>query len=221
AQYKATRMKAEDDLITQIISSKEVFDAFKIKVFEMAGFEADDIIGTLAERYKKEKNLQTIVYSGDRDMLQLVEGDKIVVDLIRHGGVVEQYNEEKVKEVFGISPAQITDLKGLVGDSSDNIPGVSGIGPKSATPLIQEWGSVEEVYENLMIISPKVAKKLEGSKEQALMSKRLATIERNVPAYFDSLEDLKAVNLNREGLTKYFSNLGFVSLVRQVEEKVI
>ncbi|PIR88582.1 MAG: hypothetical protein COU09_01195 [Candidatus Harrisonbacteria bacterium CG10_big_fil_rev_8_21_14_0_10_44_23] len=216
-EYKATRVKAEDDLVDQIIHSRDVFDVFKIKTFELARFEADDLIGTLSERYKNEDNLQTIVYSGDKDLLQLVEGDKVVVDLIRNGGKVVQYNEDRVKEEFGLNPAQITDLKGLMGDSSDNIPGVANVGPKTATPLIQEFGSIEEIYENLVIINPKVAKKLEGNKDIALLSKKLATINKSAPIYLDKLEDLKAPDLDLDELKKYFNHYGFVSLVNQLE----
>lgn len=217
SEYKATRTKADDDLVWQIKNISTLFDLFKIKSFEAAGFEADDLIGTLAKRYQDEKDIQTVIFSGDKDLLQLVKGDDVVVDLIRPKGEVKQYNQALVEEEFGIKPEQITDLKGLTGDTSDNIPGVQGIGPKSAAPLIKEWGSVEGVFENLVIINPKIAKKLEGQKDIALLSKKLATIETNAPIYTDSIEDLKTVPLNLEEIKEYFNHLGFVSLISELD----
>ncbi|MEZ4156609.1 MAG: 5'-3' exonuclease H3TH domain-containing protein [Candidatus Paceibacterota bacterium] len=217
SEYKATRTKADDDLIWQIENISTLFDLFKIKSFEAAGFEADDLIGTLAKRYQDEKGLQTVIFSGDKDLLQLVKDNDVVVDLIRPRGEVKQYNQALVEEEFGIKPEQIIDLKGLTGDTSDNIPGVQGIGPKSAAPLIKEWGSVEEIFENLVIINPKIAKKLEGQKDIALLSKKLATIETNAPIYTDSLEDLKTVPLNIEEIKNYFNHLGFVSLISELD----
>lgn len=217
--YKAHRSKADDDLIWQIKESRELFDVFKIKCFELPGFEADDLIGTLAERYKKENNgVQFIIFSGDKDLLQLVDKDTVVVDLIRPKGEIKQYNEALVKEEFGLSPSQIIDLKGLTGDPSDNIPGVAGIGPKSATPLLKEWGTLKGVYENLVIISTKTAKKLEGNEEIALQSKELATIKRDAPIFLDTLDDIRAIPLNKEELGKYFERFGFVSLLKELEE---
>ena len=165
---------------------------------------------------KNEKDLQHVILSGDKDLLQLVDSNRVVVDLIRPKGVVEQYDEERVKEEFGLDPGQIVDLKGLTGDPSDNIPGVAGIGPKAATPLLQEWGTVEEVFENLVIISPKVAKKLEGQKDIAFQSKQLATIERNAPLYLDTLEELRALPLDKKALEQYFTHYGFVSLLKEL-----
>lgn len=216
-EYKANRSKADDDLVWQIKRAEEVFSNFKIKSFSLPGFEADDLIGTLANRYKGEKDLQIVIFSGDKDLLQLVDGDKVLVDLIRPKGIIKQYNEALVKEEFGLEPAQIPDLKGLSGDTADNIPGVAGVGPKGATPLLQEWGSIEEIYENLVIINPKIAKKLEGNKEIALQSKKLATIEVNSPIYLDKIEDLIAHAIDKEELEKYFQRFGFVSLIKDLE----
>ncbi|MDP3880798.1 MAG: 5'-3' exonuclease H3TH domain-containing protein [bacterium] len=216
--YKAHRSKTDDDLIWQIKESRELFDVFKIKCFELPGFEADDLIGTLVERYKNAKNgTQFVIFSGDKDLLQLVDNDKVVVDLIRPKGEVKQYNEALVKEDFGLEPKQIIDLKGLTGDASDNIPGVAGIGPKSATPLLQEWGTVEGVFENLVIISPKIAKKLEGNEAIALQSKELATIKKDLPVFLDTLDDIRAIPLNKDELKKYFERFGFVSLIKELE----
>lgn len=216
--YKATRQPTDTDLIPQITKMREVFDWFKIRFFELPGFEADDLIGTLATKLKAEPDLQIVILSGDRDMLQLVEGDKVVVDLLVNGDQrTVLMNEGMVFEKYGLKPKQIIDLKGLIGDTSDNIPGVMGIGEKSATPLLQEFETIEGIYENLMIITPKVAKKLEGHIEEARMSRDLATIHTTVPVFIDSLEDLKASPLDKSSLIANFSGLGFVSLIRQLE----
>jgi DNA polymerase I len=216
--YKATRQPTDTDLIPQITKMREVFDWFKIRFFELPGFEADDLIGTLATKLKMEPDLQIIILSGDRDMLQLVEGDKVVVDLLVNGDQrTILMNEGMVFEKYGLKPKQIIDLKGLIGDTSDNIPGVMGIGEKSATPLLQEFETIEGIYENLVIISPKTAKKLEGHIEEARMSRDLATIHTTVPIFIDSLEDLKALPLDKPSLITNFSGLGFVSLIRQLE----
>ena len=216
--YKATRQPTDTDLIPQITKMREVFDWFKIRFFELPGFEADDLIGTLATKLKAEPDLQIIILSGDRDMLQLVEGDKVVVDLLVNGDQrTVLMNEGMVFEKYGLKPKQIIDLKGLIGDTSDNIPGVMGIGEKSATPLLQEFETIEGIYENLVIITPKIAKKLEGHIEEARMSRDLATIHTTVPVFIDSLQDLKALPLDKPSLIANFSGLGFVSLIRQLE----
>jgi len=218
-EYKATRKPTDPDLIPQIIKMREIFDWFKIRMFELSGFEADDLIGTLAVKLKEEPDLQIIILTGDRDLLQLVDGDKVVVDLLVSGDQRTMLmNEEAVKEKYGLKPLQIIDLKGLIGDASDNIPGVMGIGEKTATPLLQEFETVAGVYENLMIINPKVVKKLEGKEEIAKLSRDLATIRTNAPIFLDSLQDVKAFPLDKAALTAHFSGLGFVSLIRQLEE---
>lgn len=216
--YKAQRQPTPSDLISQLIKSREVFQQFKIKMFELPGFEADDLIATLATKLHDEKDLQVTILSGDRDLLQLVHDDHIVVELFKNGGgETVHMNEAAVKEKYGLTPAQIVDLKGLIGDPSDNIPGIHGVGEKTATPLLKEFGTVEEVFENLVIVPQKVAKKFEGHKEIALLSKKLATLERNAPIFLDSLDDLRALPLDVPALTSYFESLGFVSLVRRLK----
>ncbi len=217
-EYKAHRAPTSPELIPQLIRSREVFAHFKIKCFELAGFEADDLIATLATKLHEEKDLQVSILSGDRDLLQLVHDDHIVVELLKSGGAAEtaHMNEAAVIEKYGLKPLQIIDLKGLIGDPSDNIPGIMNVGEKTATPLLQEFGTVEGVFDNLVIVPEKVAKKFEGQFEIAMKCKKLATLERNAPIYLDSLEDLRALPLDKPELTKYFDSLGFVSLVRRV-----
>jgi DNA polymerase-1 len=187
-------------------------------MFEMPGFEADDLIATLATKLHEEKDLQVSILTGDRDLLQLVHDDHIVVELFKNGGgETTHMNEAAVIAKYGLKPAQIIDLKGLIGDPSDNIPGIHGVGEKTATPLLQEFGTVEEVFENLMIVPEKISKKFEGQREIAMQCKKLATLERNSPIFLDSLEDLRMLPLDKAGLIKYFDSLGFVSLIRRLE----
>ncbi len=217
AEYKAHREATPSDLISQIIKAREVFAQFKIKMFELPGFEADDLIATLATKLHNEKDLQVSILTGDRDLLQLVHADHVVVELFKNGGgETIHMNEAAVIEKYGLNPLQIVDLKGLIGDPSDNIPGIHGVGEKTATPLLKEFGTVEGVFENLVIVPEKVAKKFRGHEEIALKCKKLATLERNVPIFLDSLEDLKALPLDRPELISYFEKLGFVSLIRRL-----
>ncbi len=216
-EYKAQRAQTEPDLVKQLIRSREVFAHFKIKCFELAGFEADDLIATLATKLHNEKDLQVTILSGDRDLLQLVEDDHIVVELFKNGGgETTHMNEQAVIAKYGLKPIQIIDLKGLIGDPSDNIPGIRGVGEKTATPLLKEFGTVEGVFENLVIVPQKTAKKFEGQLEIAMKCKKLATLEHNAPIFLDSLADLRALPLDVSGLTTYFESLGFVSLVHRI-----
>jgi DNA polymerase I len=220
-EYKAHRQPMPDDLVAQLLKVKDVFDVYRIKQYELPGFEADDLIGTFAEKLKKEKDLQIVILSGDRDLLQLVEGDKVVVRLMKNGGDnTAEYNEARVKEEYGLDPKQIIELKGLVGDTSDNIPGVEGVGPKTATPLLQEFKTIDELYENLMIVNPKVAKKFEGKKDVAILSRDLATIHRNAPIFLDALEDLRMLPLDKPALTAFFNKYAFTSLLHRLEDEV-
>src|SRR3989344_1394346 len=155
--YKIHRPPAPNDLIAQIKKLPEVFSAFAIKTFEKPGFEADDIIGTLVERFSQEPDLKIVILSGDLDVLQLVENDKVVGEIIKTG-VTDTlvYNEKKVEERYGLKPIQLPDYKGLIGDASDNIPGIKGIGPKGATEVLKEFGTLEGVFENLAIVNPTI-----------------------------------------------------------------
>ncbi len=219
AEYKAHRLPTPSDLISQLIKSREVFQQFKIKMFELPGFEADDLIATLAAKLHEEKDLQVSILTGDRDLLQLVHDDHIVVELFQNGGgETKHMNEAAVIEKYGLKPIQIIDLKGLIGDPSDNIPGIHGVGEKTATPLLKEFGTVEGVFDNLVIVPEKIAKKFEGQMEIALKCKKLATLERNAPIFLDSLEDLRFLPLDKPALIAYFESLGFVSLIRRLEE---
>ncbi|MCL5017161.1 MAG: DNA polymerase I, partial [Patescibacteria group bacterium] len=227
-QYKAHRPPTDNLLIPQLIEAHNTFEKFGIKVVEKSGLEADDIVGTLAEMFKDKDEssqqtrddnfgLKIIIFSGDKDNLQLVDGDKVVEELLKTGvSKTVVYNESQFLQDYGFSPRQLVDFKALVGDTSDNIPGVRGIGPKGATDLIKEYGTVENIYENIELISKKVLKeKLSANKEMAFLSKRLATIKRDAPLEI-SLEDIKFSGFDKETLKKYFGELGFKSLTERV-----
>ena len=218
-EYKIQRPPTATELVGQIIKAHDVFFWFGIKTLEIPKFEADDIIATLTEKFRKEPDLKIIILSGDLDNLQLVEDDKVVVQFIKTG-VTETviYNEKAVGERYGLKPAQLVDYKGLVGDVSDNIPGAKGVGPKTATPLLKEFGTVEEIFDNISIINKAAAKKLEGQKEIALLSKKLATMRRDAPIEIKNLDEIQSKPLDKNILSEEFTKLGFKSLVERLEK---
>lgn len=219
-EYKIHRPPTAPELVKQIISAHDVFSWFGIKTLEVPSFEADDIIATLTEKFHKEPNLKIIILSGDLDNLQLVENEKVVVQFLKTG-ITETiiYDEEAVEKKYGLKPNQLPDYKGLVGDVSDNIPGVTGIGPKTASTLLKEFGTLEELFDSLAIVTNKTAaKKLEGQKEIAMLSKKLALMRKDVPIEV-SLEDLKTGELDKEKLKTEFQKLGFKTLVERLEKQ--
>lgn len=229
-EYKSHRVKAPDELYAQIPLIKEILTAMGIPIYEKEGFEADDLIGSLAEKSKDSPDLQTIIATGDLDTLQLVEGDKVVVFTLRKG-VTDTviYNEKEVKNRFsGLLPNQMTDYKGLKGDPSDNIPGVPGIGEKTAITLISKYKNIENLYEQLAKdnppaggpkdISPKLAEKLLENKDMAFFSKKLATIIRNVDIDFSLAKSDWRQNIDKEKLNGLLKEFGLYSLVKRFAE---
>jgi len=216
-EYKAHRPPTANELISQLIEAHNTFEKFGIKVVEKAGFEADDVVGTLAEKFKDEPDIKVVIFSGDKDNLQLVDDAKVFVELLKTGvSKTVTYDKALFLQEYGFAPEQLVDFKALVGDTSDNIPGVTGIGPKGATDLIKEYGSVEKIYEEAGLIPKEVLrKKLEAGRESAFLSKKLAKIKRDVPLDL-KLEDLKQHPLNKEELKKYFEELGFKSLTERL-----
>ena len=183
--YKGTRKPMPEDLRPQIDLLKTVLDTLGIARFEMPTIEADDIIGSASKKFNKE----TIIITGDKDSFQLVD-DSTSVYFTRKGiSELEVFSNENFKEKMGISPIQIIDLKSMMGDSSDNIPGISGVGEKTALNLVQTYGSLENLYENLADLKGKLKEKVENSRETAFLSKRLATIKTDVTLPF-TLDDL-------------------------------
>jgi len=215
-EYKIQRPKAPGELVSQIVEAHQLFGAFKIKTFEVPRFEADDLIATAVENFKKTPDLKIVILTGDLDSLQLVEDDKVVAETFKKGiSDTIIYNEEAVKQRYqGLIPNQISDFKGLVGDPSDNIPGAPGIGPKTAIPIIKEYKTLENYLENGQL--DKNYLKITKFKEQALLSKNLAQLKYDAPFDIGDLSELKYESLPKENLISYFEKLGFKSLISRI-----
>lgn len=217
-QYKATRKKAPDELYAQIPLVKELLRNYGIEIFEKAGFEADDVIGTLAKKGNLgiPEGLEKYIVTGDMDALQLVDDDVRVFTLRKGIKDTVIYDEAAVKARYNLTPAQIIDYKSLRGDASDNIPGVKGIGDKGATNLLVEFGTLEGVYENIEKVSAKaMKKKLEEGKDDAFLSYDLATIRTDVEFDFD-LEKCSVGTLQKEGLARFFREMEFYALFKKI-----
>lgn len=216
AEYKAGRKKMPDDLSRQFEPVKKLLRAFNIGIFEKEGYEADDIIGTISKKYEGE-DIEIIIFTGDRDVLQLVS-DYTKVMITRKGITeIDVYDRAALKERYGLSPAGIIDLKGLMGDVSDNIPGVPGIGEKTALKLLYEFGTFENIFDNLDKISSKKLKEtLEKHKEDAYLSKRLATINREVPIEID-LNDMRLEGYDTSKIRELFIEYEFKSLLDRIK----
>lgn len=222
ADYKIQRPPTPEDLVSQIGLVKEIVRSFGVPIFEKKGFEADDVIGTLAYRVtersgeRKDKNFEVVIVTSDRDMLQLVLGKQIRVYFPQHRYSKAQFLDESgVRKNYRLSPAQLVDLKALTGDPSDNIPGVSGIGPKTSIILLQEFGSLEGIYENLEAVEAKIVRKLRKEKKAALLSKRLAKIDTEVVLDLD-LRKCRFGNFEKEVVKALFQRLEFKSLLGQL-----
>lgn len=243
-EYKATRVKAPDELYAQIGRVKDVLAAFNIPIFEKAGYEADDLLGTIVRQLRtnpstalrvKKHQLKTVIVTGDLDTLQLVDKDTSIYTLKKGVKDTMIYGEAEVKERFGgLSPEQMNDYKGLKGDPSDNIPGVPGIGEKTAIELLKEYGNLENLYKQiekshpstsldkardktLGVKSNNLLNKLLDFKEQAMFSKYLATIKKDAPIKF-KLPDALTRDFNKDEVVKIFKDLGFYSLVNRLPE---
>jgi DNA polymerase I len=215
-EYKATRQKMPEDMITQIPVLKEVVRAYNIPVIEMDGFEADDIIGTLAKQAEHEGAL-TFLVTPDKDFMQLVSESTKIYKPGKHGAEIEIVDIEGVRQKFGVTPDKVIEVLGLIGDASDNIPGVPGVGEKTAIPLIQKYGSIEEVYRHLDEIPQKgLRAKLEANRELAFLSKQLVTIDIHVPLPL-SFHALKAEERNMQKLMELFETLDFRSLLSKLK----
>jgi DNA polymerase-1 len=214
--YKGTRVKAPDELYAQIPRVKEVVEAFNIPIYEKAGFEADDVIGTLSRQaVEQNEDVEVVIVTGDRDALQLIN-DRVKVFTMRKGVKdVVLYDHAGVVAKYGLEPEQLKDFKGLCGDSSDNIPGVKGIGEKGAIGLLQKYGSLENVYASLEEISGALKKKLEEGKESAFLSKELGTIDTHAPVELD-FDRCITHDFERNKVAKLFQELGFYSLAKRL-----
>jgi DNA polymerase I len=214
--YKAGRKKMPEELSQQFQPTKEILKAFNIGIFEIDGYEADDIIGTISKRFEAN-DLEVLIYTGDKDALQLVSDNTKVMITKKGITEIDIYDVSSLKEKYGLLPEEITDLKGLMGDSSDNIPGVPGVGEKTALKLLNEFGTVEGIYDNLDKVSGKKLKEnLETNKEQALFSKKLATIDTNVPIDVE-LESINIEEYDSQRLRELFHEFEFKSLIDKIK----
>ncbi len=215
SDYKAQRPKAPDELVSQIIGAHKLFESFSVKFAEIPGYEADDIIGSLAKKSEEIKDIKTIILTGDLDSLQLVKDGKIIVDTFKKGiSETIVYDEEKVKERYGIKSDQLIDYKALVGDASDNIPGVFGIGPKAATFILQKYETLENFLKNG--VKEKYYEKIKEQEKTALLSRQLAEIDQNAPIDFNLNNFIFAPN--KDKMLEYFKENDFSSSIKRLEK---
>ena len=213
ADYKGGRKPAPDDLVPQFQMVRDYLDAFHIPWIEMQDIEADDLIGSMSAQ---ADGYRTVILSSDRDLLQLID-DKTTVMLMKKGITdMAEMNEASLKEELGLEPKQIIDLKGLMGDSSDNIPGIPGIGEKTALKLLADYGDVETVLAHGDEIKGAMGKKVREGKDSAVLSKTLATIRRDVP--LETSAEECAFSPDYESLIRFFESLDMVSLIRRYRE---
>lgn len=218
SEYKGGRQKTPPELSEQFPFLRELLDAFQISRYELENYEADDIIGTLSLKAENE-GYEVKVYSGDKDLTQL-SSEKTTVGITRKGITdIEVYTPEHIQEKYGLTPQQIIDMKGLMGDQSDNIPGVPGVGEKTAIKLLKEFHTVEELLQSIDQVSGKKLKeKLTEFKDQAMMSKELATILREAPIDVQ-IGDIQFKEYDKEKLITLFKELGFQSLLNKMDNQ--
>ncbi|HLN19437.1 MAG TPA: 5'-3' exonuclease H3TH domain-containing protein, partial [Patescibacteria group bacterium] len=214
--YKATRAKAADDLLSQIPRVRDVVKAFNIPIYEASGYEADDAIGAIVHQCETDcEGIENIIVTGDLDTLQLVNKKTSVYTMRRGITDAVTYGEKEIMERYGLKPEQLIDFKGLRGDPSDNIPGVKGIGEKTACELLKEYGTIENIYKKIGEIKGATKDKLERDKAVALQSKSLATININAPVKLN-LDEAVAHDFDRQKIVNLFSELEFYSLIKRL-----
>jgi DNA polymerase I len=218
AEYKGSRQKAPSELHEQFPLLEELLDRFGIKYFQLENYEADDVIGTLAHS-EEVRDMEVLIVSGDKDLLQLV--NEHVSLLFTRKGVTEteRYGVQEIEEKYGLTPKQIIDLKGLMGDASDNIPGIPGVGEKTALKMLQQYPSVEEVLRHIdQLPGRKLQEKVRENQEQARLSKRLATIFTAVPVGFP-MQDLALAPIDSQQVEEFFQKLSFKTLLQRIPGK--
>ena len=214
--YQAKRPKMDEELAGQIEKVHEVVSAMKIPIYEIDGYEADDVIGTLVCKVKSQKSkVKTVIVTGDRDLMQLVNGDVELYMPTKGISEAKLYGEKEVEEKFGVKTRQFIDYKALIGDSSDNYCGVSGIGPKTASKLLVEYNTLENIYHNLHKLPEIVRQKLESGKDSAELAKKLAAIMLDVPIQFN-LEEAKLDSLATPEAIEVLKKLEFHSLLKRL-----
>jgi DNA polymerase-1 len=239
AEYKAHRVKADQELYDQIPRVRQLLEVLNIPTYEMEGFEADDCIGTISNMFEerspqqKFKGFKVYIVTGDKDAFQLIDGNIFVYDLKKGLSVAQIINRKVIEIEWALQPEDFIDLKALAGDPSDNIPGVPGIGPKTAIDLLQRFDTLIKLYEQIesrdlnsedskqfdltakeLNLKPRILKLLIDHKDQAFLSQRLATIRRDVPLDFN-LEDCKWGDYDKEKVQDFFEEMQFHSLLRR------
>lgn len=227
--YKAGRAKTDDALVMQLKNSRQIFEAFNVPIYDAPGFEADDVLGTIVEQYKKDKTIKIIIASGDMDTMQLIDGKKVQVYTLKKGiNDTILYDEDAVVTRFHFKPEMLPDYKGLRGDPSDNIIGIKGVGEKTAEILLTTFGTIEEIYKKLKAkgseesfkkagISPRMIELLKANEDEALFSKTLATIRRDAPINFTLPEKTFWENADLKKVEKVFSQFEFRSLFARLK----
>ena len=214
ADYKAGRKKMPDELAQQLQPLKDLLDKFNINRLELEGYEADDLIGTVA-RLGEENDFKVYIVTGDKDAIQLASHKTTTLITKKGVGEVEEYNYDSVLERYEMTPTQFIDLKGLMGDKSDNIPGVPGVGEKTGIKLLKQYSTIENLIEHTDELKGSIKKKIEENKDLALMIKELATIITNVPIEV-KLEDLEYGDYNKDDVVEKFKEFGFTSLITKL-----
>ncbi len=221
--YQANRPAMEDDFISQIALVHDAVRAFGIPIYEMDGYEADDMIGTIARQASETGSgiSQVIIVTGDRDILQLVRDETVLVFMPTKGlSEGRLFGEKEVIERMGVPPGQVIDLKALMGDASDNYSGVAGIGPKTAITLLSTFGSVDAVYKRLSSIAGEtIRKKLEAGRQSAMVSKNLATIRTDAPITFDAAA-AELSTLDTDSSRRMLETLHFPSLYKRLTGEI-
>ncbi|RMF98008.1 MAG: hypothetical protein D6734_00955 [Candidatus Schekmanbacteria bacterium] len=205
-EYKANRAEMPDELIPQIPYIKKIVELMNIKILEKAGYEADDLIATAAKR-AEAAGYDVVIVSADKDLMQIINDKIKMYDPMRD----RWYDKDAVEKKFGVPPEKVRDVMALMGDTSDNIPGVPGIGPKTAAKLICEYGSLDNLLQNIdSVKNKKLKERLRDHYDDALLSKNLVTLDCDAPLDYD-IDDLKKEEPDKEGLTKIFRELEFKS----------
>ncbi len=209
-EYKANRKETPDELKVQIPKIKELIKLWGIKILEIPGFEADDIIATIAKK-AKNKGFEVIIVTPDKDMMQLIEDGIKILNPVNG----EIFDREKVKEKYGIYPEQFVDYLSMVGDTVDNIVGVKGVGPKTAAKLLNEYGSLEKILENLDSLKPRLKEAFLEAKDRLKENRFLIKLKQDVDISID-IEDIKKEKANLSKLKEEFEKLGFKSLIKEI-----
>jgi DNA polymerase-1 len=211
--YQAQRPPLPDELSSQFGKAREFFEAAGVPVYSKPGYEADDVIGTIADEAPED----VVVVTGDRDMLQLINSKvKLYMPVVGLTNA-KLYGASEAKERMGVPPSEIPDYKALVGDPSDNYPGVAGIGPKTAEKILEKYGSINKIYAHLEDIEPKIRQKLEVNKDNAKLFLRLATIVKDVPINAD-FEEMKKWKIDSPKVINLFEKFGFKTLTERIKK---